>query len=157
MAFEMDPNDHKFLQSLPGNDSCADCGASDPEWGSVSFGILLCSVCCGAHRWVSGLWPYHHSHLVCDGAKTITNTRERNRWKFVGKFGSERGGSLYILLLFSVSLFSYLFHSWTTFMIDRSFVHSFLLMFGCFRVWFFCVFVVCLAGVLGRTSHEFVR
>mmetsp|Transcript_24356 Transcript_24356/g.57726 ORF Transcript_24356/g.57726 Transcript_24356/m.57726 type:complete len:494 (+) Transcript_24356:74-1555(+) len=32
------------------NSRCFDCGASDHEWASVSFGIFLCITCAGHHR-----------------------------------------------------------------------------------------------------------
>lgn len=38
------------LRRVPGNDACADCGASDPDWASLNLGILLCIECSGVHR-----------------------------------------------------------------------------------------------------------
>ncbi|GAA5882632.1 hypothetical protein JCM3774_005665 [Rhodotorula dairenensis] len=34
----------------PGNDRCADCGASRPKWASWNLGITLCIRCSGVHR-----------------------------------------------------------------------------------------------------------
>ncbi|XP_037275442.2 ARF GTPase-activating protein GIT1 isoform X1 [Rhipicephalus microplus] len=31
-------------------DVCGDCGASEPQWGSLSRGLLLCDECCSVHR-----------------------------------------------------------------------------------------------------------
>mmetsp|Transcript_12412 Transcript_12412/g.30986 ORF Transcript_12412/g.30986 Transcript_12412/m.30986 type:complete len:572 (+) Transcript_12412:146-1861(+) len=33
-----------------GNQKCADCAAPNPDWASVSFGVLLCIECGGHHR-----------------------------------------------------------------------------------------------------------
>lgn len=35
---------------IPGNGSCVDCGAPNPEWAGVSYGCLLCLHCTGRHR-----------------------------------------------------------------------------------------------------------
>mmetsp|Transcript_24900 Transcript_24900/g.33008 ORF Transcript_24900/g.33008 Transcript_24900/m.33008 type:complete len:323 (-) Transcript_24900:150-1118(-) len=40
----------KFLQSLPGNKRCIDCGQLDPQWASATYGVLLCLRCSGRHR-----------------------------------------------------------------------------------------------------------
>ncbi|KJH50246.1 PH domain protein [Dictyocaulus viviparus] len=38
------------LRQLPGNDRCADCGQTSPDWASLNLGILICIECSGAHR-----------------------------------------------------------------------------------------------------------
>lgn len=38
------------LWAVPGNSRCADCGAADPDWGSLNLGVLVCIACSGAHR-----------------------------------------------------------------------------------------------------------
>uniref|UniRef100_A0A4W6CK04 ArfGAP with SH3 domain, ankyrin repeat and PH domain 1a n=1 Tax=Lates calcarifer TaxID=8187 RepID=A0A4W6CK04_LATCA len=34
----------------PGNDTCCDCGATDPRWLSTNLGVLTCIECSGIHR-----------------------------------------------------------------------------------------------------------
>lgn len=46
----MRPDDWAVVTKLPGNGNCIDCHAKYPEWGSVNFGILFCTRCCGGHR-----------------------------------------------------------------------------------------------------------
>jgi Putative GTPase activating protein for Arf len=38
------------IQALPGNNACADCESNNPEWASVSYGVLVCISCSGHHR-----------------------------------------------------------------------------------------------------------
>ena len=40
----------ELIQSVPGNDRCADCGAKNPGWASWNLGIFLCMRCAGLHR-----------------------------------------------------------------------------------------------------------
>ncbi|KAJ4842097.1 hypothetical protein Tsubulata_007942 [Turnera subulata] len=40
----------RSLRGIPGNDRCAECGASGPDWASLNLGILLCIQCSGVHR-----------------------------------------------------------------------------------------------------------
>ncbi|KAL5491236.1 hypothetical protein EMCRGX_G016484 [Ephydatia muelleri] len=38
-----------FLE-VPGNDKCADCSSSRPNWASINLGIMVCIKCSGTHR-----------------------------------------------------------------------------------------------------------
>jgi len=38
------------VRAPPGNATCADCGAAEPEWASLNLGVTLCIECGGAHR-----------------------------------------------------------------------------------------------------------
>ena len=40
----------EILRGIPGNDVCAECGASEPDWASLNLGVLLCIECSGVHR-----------------------------------------------------------------------------------------------------------
>merc|ERR1712238_476489 len=40
----------RVLGSIAGNSRCVDCGNHNPDWASVSYGILLCMRCSGRHR-----------------------------------------------------------------------------------------------------------
>ena len=39
-----------LLKRVCGNDKCADCGKSEPDWASLNLGILVCIECSGIHR-----------------------------------------------------------------------------------------------------------
>lgn len=40
----------RILREIPGNDLCAECSASEPDWASLNLGILMCIECSGVHR-----------------------------------------------------------------------------------------------------------
>ncbi|PKS07654.1 hypothetical protein jhhlp_006260 [Lomentospora prolificans] len=41
---------HDLVQTVPGNNLCADCSARNPAWASWSLGIFLCVRCASIHR-----------------------------------------------------------------------------------------------------------
>merc|ERR1712113_1272636 len=44
------PTCFEIIRSLPGNKSCVDCKAKNPDWATVSYGALLCINCAASHR-----------------------------------------------------------------------------------------------------------
>ncbi|XP_071707437.1 ADP-ribosylation factor GTPase-activating protein AGD3 [Rutidosis leptorrhynchoides] len=44
------PKPIDVLRRVCGNDKCADCGASDPDWACLNLGVLVCIECSGVHR-----------------------------------------------------------------------------------------------------------
>eukprot|EP00051_Salpingoeca_urceolata_P005273 m.71659 g.71659 ORF g.71659 m.71659 type:complete len:887 (-) comp14199_c0_seq1:225-2885(-) len=38
------------LRAVPGNETCADCGAPSPDWASLNLATLICIECSGIHR-----------------------------------------------------------------------------------------------------------
>lgn len=50
METALDEASRREIRNVPGNDRCADCGAPDPDWASLSLGIVVCIECSGIHR-----------------------------------------------------------------------------------------------------------
>ncbi|CAN0068923.1 unnamed protein product, partial [Hapterophycus canaliculatus] len=40
----------QFYGSRGANPECVDCGAPDPDWSSISLGVMMCIECSGIHR-----------------------------------------------------------------------------------------------------------
>lgn len=40
----------KQMAARDGNDKCLECGKSNPQWASVSYGVFICLECSGRHR-----------------------------------------------------------------------------------------------------------
>ena len=49
-AWKSHASETSCLRSVPGNQTCADCGTEDPAWASLNLGTLICIECSGIHR-----------------------------------------------------------------------------------------------------------
>lgn len=45
-----DPQTGSVIRQVKGNDRCADCDATDPDWATLNIGALICIECSGIHR-----------------------------------------------------------------------------------------------------------
>ncbi|XP_061181307.1 centaurin-gamma-1A-like isoform X12 [Saccostrea echinata] len=47
---QSDPAGMQAIRTVRGNNSCADCGAPNPDWASINLGTIVCIECSGIHR-----------------------------------------------------------------------------------------------------------
>lgn len=48
---ELQKSYKRYLENLPGNDRCCDCGSkNDVSWIDLNFGVVLCVQCAGVHQ-----------------------------------------------------------------------------------------------------------
>ncbi|KAJ8307133.1 hypothetical protein KUTeg_015217 [Tegillarca granosa] len=45
-----DPAGIQTIRNVRGNNTCADCGAPNPDWASINLGTIICIECSGIHR-----------------------------------------------------------------------------------------------------------
>ncbi|XP_015762505.1 PREDICTED: arf-GAP with dual PH domain-containing protein 1-like [Acropora digitifera] len=75
------------LMKTPGNNTCADCGAPNPEWTSASMGLFICIRCSGIHR---NLTP---QVSVVKSLKLDAWTDEK--LEFMEQHGNEKGSAIW--------------------------------------------------------------
>lgn len=44
------PSCLRLVSNLPGNNRCIDCDDPNPQWASISYGVVLCLYCSASHR-----------------------------------------------------------------------------------------------------------
>jgi hypothetical protein len=75
----------QLLQSIPGNQNCVDCGKCNPDWASITYGVLMCLQCSGVHRsygvqisYIRSIqydtWNHHQIVSLLEGGNTQLRT-----------------------------------------------------------------------------------
>ncbi|XP_026159913.1 arf-GAP with dual PH domain-containing protein 1 [Mastacembelus armatus] len=75
----------KEILQKPGNDTCADCGAPDPGWGSCSLGVFVCLGCSGIHRNIPSIskvkslnlsrWEDHEMQFMAENGNELMKSK----------------------------------------------------------------------------------
>ena len=75
----------ELIQTVPGNDRCADCAARNPGWASWNLGIFLCMRCASIHRKLGT-----HISKVKSLSMDAWNTEQVANMKRIGNVASNR-------------------------------------------------------------------
>jgi len=87
----------KRLSRLPGNDTCADCGAPFPGWASLPHGVFVCIDCAQVHRHIGRhisqvkaintgtyLWHEDEVEVMRRGGNALVNAVLLTAWDHSG-------------------------------------------------------------------------
>ncbi|XP_051530398.1 arf-GAP with dual PH domain-containing protein 1-like isoform X1 [Myxocyprinus asiaticus] len=74
------------LRQRAGNDICADCGAAEPDWVSVTLGVFVCQGCSLIHRSIP---------CLSQVKSVLQDTFENNETEFIASMGNEAAKANY--------------------------------------------------------------